>query len=438
MMAMDALKGTYLDGLLHGQREISAPSVSWLNALRAEALERANALTAPTTSDEDWRFTDLSPLYKTVLRPSSQPAEAAASVIEPWLIPEAGSRLVFLDGVFASHLSVVGPEDGVVVSPLAVALARHGERIQAQLARVVASSDDPFSAVNTAWLRDGAVVLVDANRDVTRPIHLLFVSVSPGVAVYPRTLVVTGSGSRCTFIEDFRSPHQDVSLTNAVTEIAVGENASVRHLRLQSESASAFHIATCGVRAARDGCYSNVSVSLGARISRYNLNVLQTAEGTRFEIDGLALISGRQLADTHSFLDHAQPHGRSRQLHKCIAGGAAHAVFNGKILVRPGAQRTDSAQESRNLLLSDRAHVDTKPQLEIFADDVKCAHGATVGQLDAEQIFYLKSRGLSEPTARDLLTFAFSAEIVERIGLPSVVKNLEDAVIHRTQNKDAR
>lgn len=435
---MNTLKSSYLDGLLHGQRELSAASVSWLNALRAEALERANALPAPTTRDEDWRFTDLSPLYKTVLRPSSQPSEAAASVIEPWLIPEAGSRLVFVDGAFALSLSVLRPEDGVVVSTLAVALARHGERIQGQLASVVASGNDPFSAVNTAWLRDGAVVLVDANRDVPLPVHLLFVSASPGVAAYPRTLVVAGPGSRCTVIEDFRSLHHDVNLTNAVTEIAVGENASVRHIRLQSESASAFHIATCGVRAARDGRYSNVSVTLGARISRYNLNVVQTAEGTSFDIDGLALISGRQLADTHSFLDHAHSHGRSRQLHKCIAGGAAHAVFNGKILVRPGAQRTNSAQESRNLLLSDRAHVDTKPQLEIFADDVKCAHGATVGQLDAEQIFYLRSRGLSEATARDLLTFAFSAEIVQRIGLPSVVRSLQDTVIHRTQSKDAR
>ena len=435
---MDALKNDYLDGLLHGQEEIPAGSLSWLNALRAEALERANALTVPTTRDEDWRFTDLSPLYKTVLRPSGQPAEVAASMIEPWLIPEAGSRLVFVDGAFASNLSVLRPEDGVVVSPFASALARHGERVQGQLARLVACSDDPFSAVNTAWLRDGAVVLVDANRDVARPIHLLFVSASPGVASYPRALLVAGPGSRCKVIEDFRGLHQDVGLTNAVTEIAVGENADVRHVRLQCESASAFHIATCGVRAARDGRYSNVSVSLGARISRYNLNVIQTAQGVSFEVDGLALISGRQLADTHSFLDHAQPHGRSRQLHKCIAGGAAHAVFNGKILVRPGAQRTDSAQESRNLLLSDRAHVDTKPQLEIFADDVKCAHGATVGQLDAEQIFYLKSRGLSESIARDLLTFAFSAEIVERIGLPSVVKHLEDAIVHRTQSKETR
>jgi Fe-S cluster assembly protein SufD len=435
---MDALKNSYLEGLLQGQGEIPADSMSWLNVLRAEALERANALTVPTTRDEDWRFTDLSPLYKTALRPCAQPADVSASAIAPWLIAEAGSRLVFVDGVFASNLSVLRPEDGVVVSPLASALARYGERIQGQLAQVNAWSDDPFRAVNTAWLRDGAVVLVDANQDVARPIHLLFVSASPGVAVYPRALMVAGPGSRCTVIEDFRSVHEDAGLTNAVTEFVVGQNASVRHVRLQRESARAFHIATCAVRAARDSHYSNVSVSLGARISRYNLDVMQTAEGTSFEIDGLALISGRQLADTHSFLDHAQPHGRSRQLHKCIVGGAAHAVFNGKILVRPGAQRTDSTQESRNLVLSDRAHVDTKPQLEIFADDVKCAHGATVGQLDAEQIFYLKSRGLSEPTARDLLTFAFAAEIVERIALPSVVKHLEDAVIHRTRSEEAQ
>ena len=436
-MSMDALNTNYLEGLLHGQTEISTASVSWLNALRAEALERANALTVPTTRDEDWRFTDLSPLYRTALRPSIRPTDVTMSAIEPWLVHEAGNRLVFVDGVFASNLSLLRPDDGIVVSSLASALARHGERIQMQLAQLVTFRDDPFSAVNTAWLRDGAVVLAEANRDATSPIHLLFVSATAGVAVYPRTLLVAGAGSRCTVIEDFRSLHQEIGLTNAVTEVAVGDNASVRHVRLQSESASAFHIATCGVRAARHGRYSNVSVSLGARISRYNLNVAQAAEGTNFEIDGLALISGRQLADTHSFLDHAHPHGRSRQLHKCIAGGGAHAVFNGKILVRPDAQRTNSAQESRNLLLRDRAHVDTKPQLEIFADDVKCAHGATVGQLDAEQIFYLKTRGLTDAAARDLLTFAFSAEIVERIGVPSMVKNLENAVVRRTHSKEA-
>jgi Fe-S cluster assembly protein SufD len=180
-----------------------------------------------------------------------------------------------------------------------------------------------------------------------------------------------------------------------------------------------------------------VSISLGARLSRLNLNVMQAGEGTEFEVDGLALIAGRQLADTHSFVDHAFPNGRCRQLHKCIAGGASHAVFNGKILVRPGAQRTDSSQQNRSLLLTQRAHIDTKPQLEIFADDVKCAHGATVGQLDPEQVFYLKARGLSEATARNLLTFAFATEIVGRIRVPSLVQRLEDLVVRQTQSKES-
>jgi Fe-S cluster assembly protein SufD len=234
-------------------------------------------------------------------------------------------------------------------------------------------------------------------------------------------------------IEDYISLHAGNGLTNAVCEIEIGEGAQVRHVRLQRESTAAFHIGTCAVRCARDAHYSGVNIATGGRISRVNLNLLQAGDGTDWEVDGLALISGRQLADTHSLLDHAHPHGRSRQLHKCIAGGAAHAVFNGRIMVRPGAQRTDSAQQSRNLLLSQRAHVDTKPQLEIFADDVKCAHGATVGQLDPDQMFYLRSRGMSQAAATNLLTFAFAAEVIGRVGVPSLESRLRDLVIRQTQ-----
>jgi Fe-S cluster assembly protein SufD len=227
--------------------------------------------------------------------------------------------------------------------------------------------------------------------------------------------------------------HGDPYCVNAVTEIAVGPNAHVRHIRRQQESPAAFHIATCAVRLERDASYKSVSVAAGARLSRYNLNVLQAGEGTHCQIDGLALLNERQLGDTHSFIDHAHPHGTSRQLHKCVAGGHAHAVFNGRILVRPGAQRTDSSQSSRNLLVSRRAHVDTKPQLEIFADDVKCAHGATVGQLEAEELFYLRSRGMSEPAARALLTYGFAAEVVDRIPIRSVVDALHRTVLKETQ-----
>ena len=218
-----------------------------------------------------------------------------------------------------------------------------------------------------------------------------------------------------------------------MTEIAVGEGARIRHVRVQREAHPAFHIAACSVTLAKDARYDSQTVTLGARLSRYDLNVAQRGEGAEIRLDGLALISGRQLADTHTLMDHARPGGNCRQLHKCIVGGAAHAVFSGKIVVRPGAQLTNSAQQSRNLLLSGNARVDTKPQLEIFADDVKCAHGATVGQLDEEQVFYLMSRGLSGAAARSLLTYAFGAEVIDRIPVPSLAKSLEAIVLAHTQ-----
>ena len=209
-------------------------------------------------------------------------------------------------------------------------------------------------------------------------------------------------------------------------------NAQVDHVRVQRESGQAFHIANCAVSLAHASRYHSVSVALGARISRYDLECAADGRGAECTIDGLALIGERQLADTHTCIDHAKPHGVSRQLHKCIVGGAAHAVFNGKIMVRAGAQRTDSAQSSRNLLLTAKAHVDTKPQLEIFADDVKCAHGATVGQLDSEELFYLQSRGLSDAAARNLLTYAFGAEIIDRIPVASLRRRLEQTVLEQT------
>jgi Fe-S cluster assembly protein SufD len=429
----DAVKSGYLEQLLRGLPDLPAGTRGWLHALRADALERANALAVPTTRDEDWRFTDLSPLYRSTFQRAEAPAGISAAQIAGWTVPEAGSRLVFLDGHFVPGLSDLHPKAGVTVTPLAAAVAGSDPLLGEHLARYAGFRDEPFVAVNTAWLQDGALVTVARNHAARRPVHLLFVSTRAEAASYPRLLVVAQPGSECTLIEDFVSLHEGAYLTNAVAEIAVAANAGVRHVRLQREAKAAFHIGACSVRLERDSRFESVAVALGARISRYNLNVTQTGEGAECQLDGLALIESRQLADTHTCLDHTRPDGRSRQMHKCIVGGAAHAVFNGRIVVRPGAQRTASAQQSRNLLLSDKAHVDTKPQLEIFADDVKCAHGAAIGQLDAEHVFYLKSRGLSEATARDLLTFAFATEVVARIPVPSLVKRLEEAVVKRTK-----
>jgi Fe-S cluster assembly protein SufD len=419
----------YLDTLLAG-RALPASPLESLNRLRAEAVDRVGALTVPTIRDEEWRFTDLSPLTKRLFQPARTSIEVAPGSTEPFVLPEATTRLVFVDGVHAPELSS-GSGEGVTVLNIAAAADADRAVVERHLGRHVEFRDNLFAALNTAFLRDGALVVVSRNAPVAAPVHLLFIATQKDAAICPRCLIVAESGSALTIVEDYVALQDGPYFNNAVTEIVLADGARVDHVRVQRDGNQAFHIANAAVSLAAASRYRSVSVALGARISRYDLAVRQIGEGAECAIDGLALIGERQLADTHTLIDHAKPHGTSRQLHKCIVGGAAHAVFSGKIMVRPGAQRTDSSQSSRNLLLTGRAHVDTKPQLEIFADDVKCAHGATVGQLDAESVFYLTSRGLSEGAARNLLTYAFGAEIIERIPVASLKRRLEQIVLEQ-------
>jgi Fe-S cluster assembly protein SufD len=421
----------YIESLLSGTRDLPRTPHAWLDERRGAALERANALSVPTTRDEDWRFTDLTQLTRLQLRPAGS-ATVAPDAIEPMIVPEAGARLVFVDGIYAPSLSNIDAECGARVMPLVEALRNDATSLEPALAKLASFERNVFAALNTAHLRDGAVVLVPKNAACAKPVHLLFLATPANSVSYPRCMVVAESGADCTVIEEFVGLGEEACFTNAVTEIAIAATARLRHIRLQRENAKSFHIATCAVTVAKDATYVSQTITLGARLSRYDLAVTLDGEGAHAAIDGLALITARQLADTHTLIDHAQPSGRSVQLHKTIVDGAAHAVFNGKIFVRPGAQLTDSSQQSRNLLLSDKATVDTKPQLEIFADDVKCAHGATVGQLDREQLFYLMSRGLPERAARNLLTYAFGAAVIERIPVRSVVQRLERAVMAQT------
>ena len=426
-----ATSGAYLENLLHGQPLPPASPLAWLNRLRAAAVDRVGALTVPTTRDEEWRFTDISPLAKLTFQPVTVAPRLRAADIARFCIDEAPIRLVFVDGVHAPELSGAAADGGLVVGNLAAARV-HAAAIEPHLGRHVDFNDSVFAALNTAFLYDGALVIVPPHARVATPVHLLFIATQKDAVSYPRCLVLAERGSEVTVIEDFVTLQDAAYFTNAVTEVALGDDARVTHLRLQRESGAAFHIANCAVALGAASAYRSIGVALGARISRLNVNVLQAAEGAECTVDGLALIDGSQLADTHTMIDHAKAHGVSRQLHKCIVAGSAHAVFNGKIRVRAGAQRTDSSQSNRNLLLSGRAQVDTKPQLEIFADDVKCAHGATVGQLDAEEVFYLKSRGMSDAAARSLLTYAFGAEIIDRIPVASLRTRLEKAVLERT------
>jgi Fe-S cluster assembly protein SufD len=435
-MASD-VRDSYLQTLLGGRASLPEAPSDWLRDLRGRAVERANALTVPGPRDEEWRFTDLAPLYKLNLRPAAAAVTLSATDIAAFDVPEAAIRLVFVDGRHVPALSRNADIAGIRVANLADAKSPAHAVAQARLGRLATFERDAFAAVNTAFLHDGAVIHVAHDAQVEAPIHVLHVSTHKEGVSHPRVLVVAEAGAGCTVVEEFAGLGEASGLTNAVSEIHVATGARVRHIKVQRETATAFHIGNTSVSVERDGVFASWSVAFGARISRHNLNIRQDGEGTEFQVDGLNLIGGRQLADTHSSIDHAHPHGRSRQLHKAIAAGGSHAVFNGKILVREGAQQTDSGQQSRNLLLSDKAVIDTKPQLEIFADDVKCAHGATVGQLEADELFYLKSRGLSETVARNLLTYAFAAEVIERIPVKSVSDRLREHVLEQTQGRHA-
>jgi Fe-S cluster assembly protein SufD len=424
----------YLETLLADQPQLPTSPLARINALRSEAVDCLGALTLPTKRDEAWRFTDISPLTKLSFQPVRTAISLEAADVERFYLEEATTRLVFVDGVYAPQLSSMAEDAGVMVANLPSAVAAHAAVIEPHLGRHAAFRDNVFAALNTAFLHDAALIVVARDVALAAPVHVLFIATQTAVASYPRCLVVAESGSSMTLIEDYVALQDDAYLINPVTEIALADNARVNHIRVQRDSGKAFHIANCAVSAGRSSNYQSVSVALGAQTSRYNLDVL-LAEGAECVVDGLTLITDRQLADTHTCIDHAQPHGVSRQLHKCIVGGSAHAVFNGKIMVRQGAQRTDSVQSSRNLLLTSKAHVDTKPQLEIFADDVKCTHGATVGQLDSEEVFYLKSRGLSDSVARNLLTYAFGAEIIDRIPIASLKHRLEQTELEQTTSQ---
>ena len=429
--------------LLAGRVElpVGATQPAWLKALRARALERVGALKLPTSRDEAWRFTGVAALAQQAFHPAAAPAAVRAADIERFRIDEAPTRLVFVDGVHAPALSsAAGHRAGaappeVVVGTLATALSARGALVEAHLGRHAGFHDRLFTALNTAFLQDAAVVIVPPDTSIAAPLHLLFIATDPGAASHPRILVIAGCGSSVTVVEDHVALHDGSYFSNPVAEIAVDAAATVEHVRIQRDSDAAFHIAGCAVSLGRASRYRSMSVALGARLSRLDLEVQQTDDGAECTLDGLALIGGSRLADTHTCIDHGKPHGTSRQLHKCIVDGAAHAVFNGRVIVRPGAQKTDSAQSSRNLLLTTRAVVDALPQLEIFADDVKCTHGATVGQLDGEELFYLRSRGLSDEAARDLLTHAFGAEVIERIPVPSLRARLQRAVLERTSRR---
>ncbi len=423
----------YLDCLLKSWSTKSNKPLSWLNQLRARAIDYVSTQRLPTKRDEEWRFTDISALARLSFQSVQSHTDLQAQDIEHLHLKEAKNSLVFVDGHYSEQLSTIVDPATLVIGDLSEFLLTHAAILESHFGQYAKFDNNVFAALNTAFLRDCALIIVPKNTAIADPVHLLFIATQSEVTSYPRCLIIGEPGSNVTFVEDYVSLREAAYVTNSVTEICLSANAHAMHIRIQRENTQAYHLANCAVSLAHGSNYQSVSISLGAQISRYNLDVQLIDEVAECTIDGLTLISDNQLADTHTCIDHIKPNGTSRQQHKCIVNDKAHAVFNGKIIVRPHAQQTNSSQSSRNLLLSKTAQVDTKPQLEIFADDVKCAHGATVGQLDQEEIFYLESRGLSETAARSLLTYAFGAEIINRIPVSSLRQQLEQTVLNQTQ-----
>jgi Fe-S cluster assembly protein SufD len=409
---------------------------SWAARLREGAFERFEELGFPTTDEEDWKYTNVAPVARKAFRPALERVEVESAAVEPFVSAEARrSSLVFVNGAYSpEHSSLEAIPEQVTVEELGAALAgEHGEVLWNHLGRLSGEGSDAFSVLNTAFLGGGALLRVPKGVSVESPVQLLFLT-APGAtesATFPRVLVVAERDSRLDLIETYAATADAEYFTDAVVEVFVGEGARVTHYKVQDEAGGAYHIASTRAEVSKDGAYDLTTVTLGARLSRHDIEVALVSPGAECHVDGLYLVGDGQHADTHSLIDHREPNCASRQTYKGILDGRSRAVFNGRVYVHEGASGTDAQQSNKNLLLSPDARVDTKPQLEIFNDDVKCAHGATVGQLEEEELFYLLSRGLHPDLARNLLTYGFAEEIVEKIKFESIRAQLDEAILNR-------
>jgi Fe-S cluster assembly protein SufD len=419
---------------------VAADGPAWLAPVRERALGRFRALGFPTTRDEDWKYTSTAPISEADWLLLREPGgEVTREDVDALALDASWTTLVFVNGRYAPELSRTGGlADGLRVADLASVLRGDAgpelaRLAETHLAKVAGFERQAFTALNTALMSDGAVVYAAKDADVRGPVHLVFVSDAAAArgVTHPRNLVVAERNSRLTVVETYAALGDATYFTNAVTEAVVADGATLRHYKVQRESARAFHVGTIDVRQARDSHYVSFSFAVGARLARTNVYTSLAGAGGGATLNGLYLLDGEQHTDHQTRIHHVEPSCYSRELYKGILGGTSHGVFNGKVYVEPAAQKTDGKQENHTLLLSDRAHVDTKPQLEIFADDVKCTHGATVGRIDEAALFYMKSRGVGRELARNLLTYAFAADVIETIEVDAVREGLEQLVLSR-------
>ncbi len=431
----------YLQKFARFENETKQPC--WVFPLRKAGITRFAELGFPTINDEDWRFTNVAPIAKLPFQPVFETARDGLTreAIEKLAFGSLpGARLVFVNGHYLVDLSSAGSEKpGVKISSLAAALNAEPALLEKHLAHYAVGQDNAFTSLNTAFFQDGAFVHVSAGKVVEKPIHLLFISTGKeaGATSHPRNLIVADKDAHVTVIESYVSLGDAAYFTNAVTELVGGEGAVIEHIKFQDESENAFHIAAIHAHLSRNCNLAAHSIATGARLSRNNIRTSLAGEGVNAVLNGLYSTRLDQLADHHMVVEHAQPHCNSHEYYNGILDGRSKGVFHGRILVRQVAQKTDAKQTNKNLLLSEDATVDTKPQLEIYADDVKCTHGATIGQLNDESIFYLRARGIGEETARRMLIHAFAGEIIERIRYTPVREELDKLIWERLEANPA-
>jgi len=429
--ALDA-RERYLADLRRWSGNGAARAPQWLKDLRQAGLERFAAVGFPTTREEAWRFTDVAPIVGTAFAPpQASAAPISSEAVEAILGGPSALRMVFVDGAFSPALSSVsGPPAGLKLGSLGDALKNGGGVLAEHVGRYARIDHNPFTALNTAFLQDGALVHVASDVSVERPVYLLFLTSAAGQGglTHPRSLIILERGATASVVETYATLGGGRHLTNAVTELVLGDGARAQYLRVQRESDAAFHMATSQSYQGKDSRLLSCSVALGSALSRHDVNAVLDGTGAELLLNGLSVLAGRQHVDHHTTIEHARPHCESHELFNGIFADHARGVFTGRIIVRPGAQQTDSKQTNNNVLLSEAARADSQPQLEIYADDVKCTHGATIGPLDPNVLFYLETRGVGAEAARQLLTYGFAADVVSRLEVPELRERLDRLV----------
>lgn len=414
-------------------QDFSADQPQWLTRKRREGFDRFNQLGFPTTKLEDWRFTNIASIAGTTFSPASdQRSEQALAAIGEAGLGDGTYRLVFINGQIAADMSSVEDlQDGIVIRSLAEWIASHPDTAETHFGKAIRTETSSLVSLNTGLYRDGAMIEVADGIKLDKPVHLIFFTDTDGeaVSVFPRNLIVVGKDSSLQVVESHVGSTGQAYLSDTVTEIFLGDAAELDHYKLQSDSIAAYHIASTHVVQSATSHYRNHYFAFGGAISRNEVQCFHTGERVQTVLNGLYMVSGNQLADCRTRIDHAMPNCESHEMYKGILDNSARGVFNGKIHVHPDAQKTDAKQSNQALLLSDDAVIDTKPELEIYADDVRCTHGATVGELDEASMFYLRSRGVPADLARKILIFAFANDVVQGLNVEPLKKHLESVLL---------